>query len=296
MNNLLFKLLYPIEKVLRFWFPYAFRDDPIDPEPQSKEARRKKRIKQRQQRKEMKEQKGTAMEQRRHHKSERQKVKDDPDYKPKTLQDKDVQKTNKPYIQDDNDKESEADIFAGLERLKQHKPIGKKKKLGIEMIDMSAEMDNDQALDMLSQSDAGVGFYWHDLNSHQVAIKFEKNSIKNEHKLRDNVARRQLKPLLYPKQEDHFDRTHVIPIGYHGSENDKRLLVGFNSKINQVYLKNFEDKVSVMNKDHAILWFVDIKRQKDKSAKWNTIVWNEKGEKLIERTFHDKHEFVWLDS
>lgn len=90
-----------------------------------------------------------------------------------------------------------------------------------------------------------------------------------------------------------FDRTHVIPIGYHGSENDNRLLVGFNSKLNRKDLRDFEIKVSKLNDEMTILWFVSIDRQPDDSAIWYATIWDEKGNILMEDQFHDKDKFVW---
>lgn len=165
--------------------------------------------------------------------------------------------------------------------------------LGVEIVELQESMDTDDALFRMKFSDSHIAYYFHDTSHHQIAIRFEQGSRWRFYE-RDDVKRKQLKPLLYPKSNKPFDRTHVIPIGYHGSENDNRLLVGFNSEINRIDLNNFETLVGIMNDSQDILWFVDIERQDDGSAIWKAYVWDEHGEILTQDTFHDTDEFVWL--
>src|SRR5699024_12125259 len=61
---------------------------------------------------------------------------------------------------------------------------------------------------------------------------------------RDVAARGLLKPLIYPRDQGKpFDRTHLLPIGYHGSENDERLLVGWDSDANRGPFRSEERRV-----------------------------------------------------
>ncbi|WP_407807691.1 hypothetical protein [Staphylococcus aureus] len=263
-NQILYYLFYPIEWVLRFFFPYAFKDDPYNPEPQTKEERKARRI------------------QKKHERQNRKGNKQGKQYIPPTPK------------KEDRDAVSE-DVLAKLSNLKQHGKKAKKKELGIHMVDLENGLTNDSALDLMKEAEPKTAFYWHDAMSHQVAVKFEKGGLRDEYKTRDNAERQKLKPLIEPKQKGNRDRTHVIPIGYHGSESDKRLLVGFSSKLNQQDLKYFEDKAGKLNRNNSILWFVNIQKQKDKSVKWHAIVWNQSGEKLLEDTFHDKRPFVWKE-
>ena len=57
---------------------------------------------------------------------------------------------------------------------------------------------------------------YHDKNVHQIVAHFTPGSGLI-FKTRDNAARRELKPLIFPTNKGAFDRTHLIPIGYHGS-------------------------------------------------------------------------------
>lgn len=53
--------------------------------------------------------------------------------------------------------------------------------------------------------------------------------------------------MLYPEGKEAFDRTHIVPIGFHGTESDNRLLVGWNSNQNRVQINKFEKKVRKFN-------------------------------------------------
>lgn len=276
-------LLYPIEGFLRFWFPYAFRDDPFNPEPQNKKERIEYSELRKRRKLEKKQSKRPTIK-RRENFVERRKLKKDPEYVP-TIEVKNAEKVSnrevvkKKYVDEEVENQKEAN----------QNPLG----LGIKLIDLSSELNNEEALKNMQASETNIAYYWHDESKHQVAVKFAKGGIKQEYKTRDNQERRRLEPLIYPKRKVGFDRTHVIPIGYHGSESDKRLLVGFSSKINRNYLKKFEDKVASLNSKETVLWFVDIQLQEDKSAKWFATVWNENGDVMLRRTFHDKSEFTW---
>lgn len=283
-RHLIYCLLYPIELILRFWFPYAFRDDPFNPEPQSKEERKKRRKEKAEERKKRK----PANVERRENVQERDRMKNDINYRPK----------NKKTTKKSSSKEEAVvnqERLEKIRRLREDSLTKKKPKLGLSMVDLSYRLNNDSALELMQASEERTAYYWHDETAHQIAVKFKEQGMKDEYKIRDGAERRKLKPLIRPIQKEEYDRTHVIPIGYHGSESDKRLLIGFNSRINQVYLKRFEEQVAELNKTNAILWFVNIKREADESVKWYATVWNEAGDKLAEKTFHDKHRFVWKE-
>lgn len=271
LRKLIYYMFYPIELFLRFWFPYAFKDDPYNPEPQTKEDRKRRR----QDKKENRSNKASPTTERRDNFKERKKVKDD-------IKNKESK----------NDERTDAEILANVQKFKKVN-TKKPKELGLQMVDLSKDLSDDSALEMLQSSEPRLAFYWHDDVSHQVAVRFDKGGIKDEYKTRSNGERRKLEPLIRPYQKGNVDRTHVIPIGYHGSEKDKRLLIGFDSHINQVKLKNFEEYASKVNKQKTILWFVDIQRQDNDSVKWHATVWGEKGEIIIKKTFHDKRKFKW---
>ncbi|MFG0934784.1 hypothetical protein ACF91D_29435, partial [Staphylococcus sp. 231237_7MaSpsaltlick] len=87
---------------------------------------------------------------------------------------------------------------------------------------------------------------------------------------------------------------HMVPIGYHGSEDDARLLVGFSKKINKGELKKFENYIANINNKEEILWFINIEKQNDNTAKWHATVWDKNNNIISEESFHDKSQFVWL--
>lgn len=185
-----------------------------------------------------------------------------------------------------------ADIPTGKKATKQASDAIKRGKLGVTIVNVSSAMKNEDALDRMQKSNTHIAYYFHDRNYHQIAVKFEPKSAWRFYE-RDDLARKKLKPLLYPKADRPFDRTHVIPIGFHGSENDNRLLVGFNSDINRHALNEFEKRVKRINETKTVLWFVSIEKQADGSALWHAEVWDRHGKTLMSRKFHDKDVFVW---
>ena len=283
-RQLIYYIFYPIELFLRFWFPYAFRDDPYNPEPQSKEERQRRKQLKREERK----YNVSPTAKRRINLKERTQMKKDPNYRPK--RNNITSKTSDKVNQDDET--TDAELIQKLQNLKQGTPQ-RPKKLGLNMVDLSSGLTKQSAFEMMKSAESRVAFYWHDEVSHQVAVKFDKGGIKDEYKTRSNSERRKLEPLIRPYKRDNVDRTHVIPIGYHGSESDKRLLIGFDSHINQVKLKNFEEYASKVNRTKVILWFVNIERQENDSVKWHATVWGEDGKEIIKKTFHDKRKFKW---
>lgn len=109
----------------------------------------------------------------------------------------------------------------------------------------------DNAIDFKKKPSLGVIWAYHDANVHQLFARFDPGDGWRCRE-RDDAARGQLKPLIYPKNQGRFDRTHLIPIGYHGSENDNRLVVGWNPRQNQQEFAEFE-KVQKKRKE-PIYW------------------------------------------
>ncbi|WP_218047440.1 hypothetical protein [Staphylococcus pasteuri] len=164
--------------------------------------------------------------------------------------------------------------------------------LGIKVISINEQMDDINALNRLLKSQSHTAYYSHNQQHHQLAVKFEKGSAWRYHE-RNPKKIKQLIPVVKYRYKGESDRTHVIPIGYHGSENDERLLIDFSRKINRGGLKKAEDYIARINETEAILWFVDIVRQNDDSVKWRLIVWDNQQNIVIERQFHDHSKFTW---
>ncbi|EKR9302822.1 hypothetical protein P9705_001263 [Enterococcus faecalis] len=163
--------------------------------------------------------------------------------------------------------------------------------LGVEVITINSTMSAKEARDRLLTSSYDRAYYAHSINNHQLAVKFKSNSAKR-YQYRSDKHRKMLNPIIYPDVKV-FDKTHIIPIGYHGSESDSRLLVGFSSQINRKDLRIFESKVAKINKQKEVLWFVNIEKQEDCSAEWRSIVWDAEGTVLLEGCWHDKSKFSW---
>lgn len=76
---------------------------------------------------------------------------------------------------------------------------------------------------------------------------------------RSDAKRKTLRPKIIP-QGVRFDRTHIIPFGYHGSENDPRLVVGWDSAQNQGIMKRYEEHINALNRKRPVLWACTITR------------------------------------
>ncbi|WP_394524211.1 hypothetical protein ACF0HT_13530 (plasmid) [Staphylococcus xylosus] len=165
--------------------------------------------------------------------------------------------------------------------------------IGVDLVTINGVMTENKALERLSNSASSVAYYCHESGHHQIAVKFDKGSAWKYHE-RNEGKRKKLKPIIEHQKRGLGDKTHLIPIGFHGSENDERLLVRFDSKINRGKLKKSEEYVSKINIDEPILWFVDIVKQDDKTAIWYMTVWRENGDIILQKSFHDKNKFIWV--
>lgn len=165
--------------------------------------------------------------------------------------------------------------------------------IGVDLVTINEVMTEEKALNRLNNSASSIAYYCHELGHHQIAVKFDKGSAWKYHE-RNEGKRKKLKPIIEHKKEGLGDKTHLIPIGFHGSENDERLLVRFDSKINKGELKKAEEYVSKINIDETILWFVDIVKQVDETAIWYMTVWGEDRNIILQKSFHDKNKFRWV--
>ena len=88
--------------------------------------------------------------------------------------------------------------------------------------------------------------------------------------------------MLYPKADKAYDRTHLIPYGYHGSENNPALVVGWDSDQNRKELREFEIKVNNINKSKAIYWFTLLERRPT-YATWEYRIFDTESGKLLDK-------------
>lgn len=164
--------------------------------------------------------------------------------------------------------------------------------IGIELVTINKELNNNDALNRLLRSNSQMAYYFHDEQQHQIAVKFDAGSSAKYH-VRNDTKRKGLDPIIEHKKKDKGDKTHLIPIGFHGSDSDERLLVRFDSNINRIDLRKEEEYIAKINKKETIMWFVDIIKQSDDTAIWNMIVWDESCNIISQKSFHDKNKFNW---
>lgn len=165
--------------------------------------------------------------------------------------------------------------------------------IGIKLVNVPKVMTRKESLERLAVCKPQIAYYCHEQGHHQIAVKFDKGSAKKYHE-RNELKRKNLIPIIEHKVKGKGDKTHIIPVGFHGSENDERLLIRFDSKINRGNLKKAEDLAAKINEEQPILWFVDVVKQEDNTAIWNMTVWSESYEILIEKSFHDYNKFLWV--
>lgn len=61
--------------------------------------------------------------------------------------------------------------------------------------------------------------------------------------------------------EGEISYCHLIPVGYHGSESDTRICIGFSSEHNRTQEREFETHVKKANADYDIVWATQIRRR-----------------------------------
>lgn len=163
--------------------------------------------------------------------------------------------------------------------------------LGVRIITLNSQMDHTTAFQRIEQSDSHIAYYYHSKDRHQIAVKFDPQSGFRYYK-RNDLKRKKFKPLIYPKYVS-FDKTHLIPVGFHGSESDPRLLIGWSSKLNRGSIKRHEEKIININQDYTVLWFIDIEKTDTDSAYWSSTVWFDDGSIVDKKKFYDKDKFFW---
>ena len=141
-------------------------------------------------------------------------------------------------------------------------------------------------------------FAYHDKTKHQVLGHFKPQSG-FRYKNRSNNKRKQLYPIVRPTYEDDkpFDRTHLIPFGYHNTENDMRLLIGWDSMQNRNQMNDFEQ--TAKNHEVNIYWLTSVEKTDD-GAEWHYVIYDEDFNVLsrLDLSLGDKENpqsFIWKD-
>jgi len=149
----------------------------------------------------------------------------------------------------------------------------------------------DNAIELKTKPKKNRIWVYHDKDRHQLFAHLDVRSG-FKCKTRNDELRRNMIPWIKPKVKKKYDRTHVLPIGYHGSDGDPRLIIGWDSEHNQNELKNFEFRNK--KRDEPIYWFTDIRKDKY-GATWSYKIYSVKTKKLIDSLTlrMDKTQFMW---
>ena len=136
---------------------------------------------------------------------------------------------------------------------------------------------------------------YHNSHLHQIwchlapgtGFRYTTDQRSNEERRLTNLS---IRPVLKVKASIH--RTHMLPFGYHGLENDERLVIGWSGEANIGPFKEFEQKIKKLKE--PIYWMCSVERMKY-GARWRYIIFNEQM-KMIDSLEHImKTEFVWDD-
>lgn len=167
--------------------------------------------------------------------------------------------------------------------------------LAVNLSTQKAPFNAESAISSLKQEPFDNGLYFHDFDHHQVVVKYDRQAG-NRYQARNGYKRKKMKLLIEPKGVKVFDKAHIHPVAFHGSDDDNRMLVGWDSNQNRKDMRLFEQEVAELNKKEPIIWYVsiDFQNKTDFSAVWLSQVYNLDGQLLLEQTFHDKSKFKWI--
>lgn len=161
---------------------------------------------------------------------------------------------------------------------------------GIFVTDLPDPMPDD-ILEMTVLPPAGHVWHYHDSTTHELLSHLlpERGF---DFKGRNDQARKRLKAGIYPINNNKpYDRTHLIPFGYHGVEADPKLLVGWDSVQNQGPMNKFEQRQKKRKK--PILWLARITKTPDGAALTYQVFDVKNHELIDEETYIMKSEFMW---
>ena len=136
---------------------------------------------------------------------------------------------------------------------------------------------------------------YHNSHLHQIwchlasgtGFRYTSEQRSNEERRLTNLC---IRPVLKIKGAVH--RTHMLPFGYHGLENDERLVIGWSGEANVGPFNEFEQRMKKLKE--PIYWMCSVERMKY-GARWRYIIFNEQM-KMIDSLEHImKTEFVWDD-
>lgn len=144
---------------------------------------------------------------------------------------------------------------------------------------LSSPKELDKPMKMQVKPKINTVWTYHDEKRHQLLAHVPANGG-FVNKDRDNERRAQLKAWVRPRNNKEYDRTHMLPFGYHGSENDPRLVVGWKKEHNSNELRLFENKIKSLGK--AVYWHTDIRKLANGAA-WRYTIYDAKTEEKIDQ-------------
>lgn len=190
--------------------------------------------------------------------------------------------------------------YESLERGRIWYKKNKKGKYALKVNTFNYPRPLDDVANLEIKPELGTIFAYHDKSKHQVLGHFAPRAgFKYGKDTRNNNKRKQLYPIVFPKYGEKvpFDRTHLIPFGYHNSENDMRLLIGWDSWQNRNPLNEWEKRAKLHEQN--IYWLASIERTKD-GAEWHYQIFDEDFNPIDKLdlsmgTPEEPIEFVWGD-
>lgn len=100
-----------------------------------------------------------------------------------------------------------------------------------------------------------------------------------------------------PKRKvNRLDRTHLIPVSVTGIENNRSVLIMFDSWLNQNTLREFEERILRITRHQDVIWWVVITKnnQDPKHLDWNYIILDSLGNVLDSlRVTDDRWSYNW---
>lgn len=153
-----------------------------------------------------------------------------------------------------------------------------------------------RAFDFEKQPNIGEIWTFHNARYHQIWCHLAPGSgFKYTSDQRSSEERKLLNMCIRPADyKGQVDRTHMLPFGYTGFENDERFLIGWSAEANQGPFKEFEEKQK--RRKEPIYWMCSVENLVGrKGATWRYLIFNENLQ-LIDSLEHTMtNEFIWQD-
>lgn len=134
-------------------------------------------------------------------------------------------------------------------------------------------------------------WYYHDENTHELFSHLIPGSAQKA-TTRNNAVRKNMALLIAPRNGS-YDKTHLIPFGFHGSEASARLLIGWDSAQNRGPMNVFESEQK--KRTEPFYWMVRVTK-KERGAQLIYAVYDAVSLDLLakKKFVMEDTEFKWL--